>query len=188
MHDQSLLNRLEQGVAGVGVELDVDSGGHVVAEVEQLTAAGDGHWQRGGSLFDGDLGDGDGVVDRLNRTAEVDLADNDQAAAGRLLEQCRAQGGQRGNAELGAGLGRVEGSQLDGKPAAPARPGCAARQSESPWSGRQSIAYVVPVTRQSSVLHKNLPRVFVQSFCFFGSAGGRSGAEGLGRGWLIRSR
>lgn len=42
-YGDSLLNRLQQGVAGVGVELDVDFGGHVVAEVEELTAAGDGH-------------------------------------------------------------------------------------------------------------------------------------------------
>lgn len=61
LFSMSLDQGLEDSVGGVLVELDVDLGPHVVREVVELTAGGDGHEERGGLLVHGDLRQGYGI-------------------------------------------------------------------------------------------------------------------------------
>ncbi|EXI68478.1 MAG: hypothetical protein AW08_01260 [Candidatus Accumulibacter adjunctus] len=83
--------RLHQRILRVLVELDVQPGRHLIGQIEQLATAGD--WQQQGlrAFLDGDLGQAGGVVDRLDRAAEGDLADNNQASANRLAQKSAAQ-------------------------------------------------------------------------------------------------
>lgn len=87
----SLRQRLHQRLLRVRVETDVDLGRQVVGQVEQLLASGDRHQQRAGSLVDGQLGDLDGVVDRVDGTAKVQAAGYDQATLDASLEQRAAE-------------------------------------------------------------------------------------------------
>ena len=73
----SFLYCLDQCVSGVLVEEDLDSGGHFIAEVEELFAGGDGHEDGRGAFFDGDFDQADGVVEGFDAATEVDFADYD---------------------------------------------------------------------------------------------------------------
>ena len=84
-----LRNRLYQRLAGVVVEHDIDLRGQVVGQVEQLLSGRDGHQDDRGPLLDGHFHDVDGVVERVDGTAQVQAADNDQAAAKALVDAGR---------------------------------------------------------------------------------------------------
>jgi hypothetical protein len=64
---------------------------HVVGQIEELAAACDPHQHGFGAFVDGHFHGRDGVVDRLDGAAEVDLADDHQPAAQRFPEQAAAE-------------------------------------------------------------------------------------------------
>src|SRR5690606_29927616 len=111
----SLPQGLEERLTGVGVVEDGNLGGHLVGEIVELAAGRDRDQQRLGALLDRQLGDADGVVDRVKRAAEVQATDGDQPALEALPEERAAECQQDGQAESGAAARRVEGAELEGE-------------------------------------------------------------------------
>lgn len=78
---------LEECVLRVLVELNADLGPEFVGQVVEKTTGGDGHQECGGLFFDRDLCYGDWVGNHLDRSAEVQRADDDHATLGTAFEQ-----------------------------------------------------------------------------------------------------
>ena len=87
----------------------------VIREVEQLLSRRHGDQDDRRTPLDGDFHHVDGVVERVNRAAQVQAADNDHAAAEALVDQGTAHRHQSRHAQAAAGLAGVIGPKLDGK-------------------------------------------------------------------------
>ena len=73
--------RLEERLPRVLVERDAQLRGHVVGQIHELTTGAHRDQEFGRALLDGEFGDADGIGDGIDRPAEVQPANGDQAAA-----------------------------------------------------------------------------------------------------------
>ena len=107
---------LSKRLARIAVEQDVDLGGHVVGEIEELLSRDEtGIRIDRGSLLHRQLDHIDRVVQRVDRTAQVQPADDDQAAPQAPAQQGRAHRQQGCDSKRGPALRGVVGPELDGE-------------------------------------------------------------------------
>ena len=83
------MQHLSQRIGRVRIEQHLHPGGDIVGQIDELAAARHRHQDRRGAFRQRVLDDIDRVMDRLDRAAEIDAADDGHPAFERLTKQRR---------------------------------------------------------------------------------------------------
>src|SRR5215217_6699433 len=102
--ESELTECLDERLAGARVVQDGELHDHLIGELIELLAGGDGYEQRSSAFLHGELRDAHGVVDRVYAATQIHTPHGDQATPEALLEEGTAQGEERGKPEVGTAL------------------------------------------------------------------------------------
>jgi hypothetical protein len=100
----ALVQRLSQSVRGIKIEQRLDPRCYVIRQINERAPARDREQHHGGTLLHGQFHHLDGIVDQIDRPAEIETTDDCEASLERSAQEGRAQGDQDSDAEIRAAL------------------------------------------------------------------------------------